>query len=61
MSERERQEHQGERDNLVERMVDVLQELGMTQEDISAAWTRVEQERKEGHAWGQEWVDRYGE
>lgn len=50
LSERERQEYQGERDTLLDLMMDVAQELGMTQEDIAAAWERVKQEREEGHA-----------
>ncbi len=58
---REIEKYAEERDYLLDCMMDVAQELGITQEEIAAAWTRVAQERKEGHAWGKEWIEKYGE
>ncbi len=49
-----------QREHLLDLMMDVVQELGMSQDEIAASWTRVEQERKHGHAWGKDWVEKYG-
>jgi len=56
----EKESYEIERYALLDLMIDVVQELGITQEEIAASWQRVEQERKEGHAWGKEWVEKYG-
>ncbi len=58
---RENEQYEEERHALLDLMLDTLQELGITQEEVTSAWTRVEQERKEGHAWGKEWIEKYGE
>ncbi len=53
--------YEEQRTYLIDLMMDVAPELGITQEEIAASWTRVEQERKEGHVWGKEWIEKYGE
>jgi hypothetical protein len=46
---------------LLDAMMDLAQELDISQEDIVASWERVKQQRQEGHQWGKEWVEKYGD
>ncbi len=40
--------YQEQRERLIDLMIDVAQELGITQEEIAASWERVILERKRG-------------
>lgn len=52
----DQQMYNDERASLLDNMMEVIQELGITQEEIATSWQRTQETRKESIEWGKRWL-----
>ncbi len=45
-----------QRDGLLSAMIDVLQELNISQDEVIAAWNETKRDREESKEWGKQWT-----